>query len=282
MRDTDERSTFTTPNGPISYVDRGAGPPVVAIHGNPSSASEFLPAFDALTDSYRCIAPDLLGFGCSAKPVDWDHLPRSHAANVAGLLDSLDLWDVTMVVGDWGGPIGLSWVLDHPERVRRVVITNSWMWPLDRSWYYRAYSALAGGPIGRHLTEKHNLFARRVVPAVWGTATPLTPERHAEFTDVHHRAAERRGMWVLPREVVGSSAWLRTLWDRREVLATLDVVLLWGMRDRAFREDILDGWVDALPAARVERLAGVGHFPALEATDRLVEAVSTAAPRGSR
>lgn len=80
-------------------------------------------------------------------------------------------------------------------------------------------------------------------------------------------------MWVLPREVVGSADWLASLWERRSVLTGIDMIPLWGMRDIAFPSDSLDVWVEESPQALVERLAEVGHFPALEATDRLVLAV---------
>lgn len=95
------------------------------MHGNPSSSTEFRPAIERPREPHRRIAADHIGFGASDKPSDWDYLPASHAGNLAALLDHLALTDVTLVVGDWGGPLGLSWLLECPERVRRVLITNT-------------------------------------------------------------------------------------------------------------------------------------------------------------
>lgn len=268
-----ERRSFTVPAGRMSYVDVGAGPPVVFVHGNPSHLGEFLPAISALRSTHRCLAIDHLGFGRSDKPAGWDYLPASHAANLAAWLDSLDLTEVTLVVGDWGGPIGLSWALEHPERVCRVVVTNSWMWPVNRSPYYQAFSRVMGGPVGRLLVLRRNAFAQDVVRAAWGRATPLTAQQHAEFTKVHPDPRERTGMWVFPREVVGSTPWLSSLWERRRILAAIPLTLVWGMRDIAMRRQELAVWTREFPHAEVRRLADVGHFPALEATDEVVAAV---------
>lgn len=273
--------TFEVAAGTMRYVDTGSGDPVVFVHGNPSSSTEFAPAILELSASFRCIAPDHIGFGQSDKPPDWDYLPSGHAANLAALLHHLELDRVTMVVGDWGGPIGLAWALDNPHLMSGLVITNTWLWSVRRSLYYQGFSKFMGGSIGRTLTRRYNFFARQVTRRAWGTQTPLTPELYEEFTGVHTSPSERNGMWVFPREIVGSSAWLTSLWDRREALRSIPMTLLWGMRDIAFRPDILEVWTDEFPEARVERLPDVGHFPALEATDRFVESVRSVTDRSS-
>ncbi len=110
---------------------------------------------------------------------------------------------VTMVVGDWGGPIGLAWARANPDRLRAPVITNTWLWPVNRSLCNQGFSKVMGGPIGRHLTRRHDFFAGQVVKAAWGKATPLTSELHAEFTSVHRTPGDRKGMWVFPQQIVG-------------------------------------------------------------------------------
>ncbi len=73
-----------------------------------------------------------------------------------------------------------------------------------------------------------------------GTRTSLTPELHQQFTGIHPVKAERKGMWVFPAEIIGSTKWLAGLWEQRDVLRRFDITLLWGMNDIAFRSDILD------------------------------------------
>lgn len=271
-----EKQHLVVPAGSMAYLDTGADGDrtVVFVHGNPSSSAEFLPAIADLRSTHRCIAMDHIGFGDSDKPTEWNYLPSQHAENLAALLDHLDVRNVTLVVGDWGGPIGLSWALANPDRVSRVVITNTWMWPVNRSLYYQGFSQAMGGFAGRYMIRNHNLFAKRVVKSAWGTRTPLTPEVHRQFTDVHPVKAQRKGMWVFPAEIVGSTTWLASLWEQREALRRYDLRLLWGMKDVAFRPDVLDRWVAEFPEARVDRLDDVGHFVALEATPELVRAIT--------
>ena len=153
---------FKTKAGMIRYLDEGTGEPLVMVHGNPSWSFEFRALIRALSGDYRCIAPDHLGFGLSDKPADWDYLPEHHAENFEALMEELDLKNITLTVGDWGGPIGLSYAVSHPERIKAIVVTNTWFWPVDDDWYYRAFSGFMGGPAGRFLIRKYNFFARGV------------------------------------------------------------------------------------------------------------------------
>lgn len=111
----------------LAHIDEGEGAPVVFVHGEPTWSflwRNVIPAVRAA--GFRCVAPDHAGFGRSDKPVDvgWYSYER-HTAALAGLLEELDLRDVTMVVHDWGGPIGLRVAVEHAERVQRLVIMDS-------------------------------------------------------------------------------------------------------------------------------------------------------------
>ena len=119
---------FVTPVGRLHYIDEGAGRPIVFVHGNPVWSFMYRNQIKALSADHRCIAPDHIGFGLSDKPREWTYLPSQHAANLEALLEPMDLHDLTLVVGDWGGPIGIAYALRHSERVRAVVASNTWMW----------------------------------------------------------------------------------------------------------------------------------------------------------
>jgi haloalkane dehalogenase len=111
----------------LAHVDEGDGPPVVFFHGEPTWSflwRKVLPP--VLEAGYRCIAPDLPGFGRSDKPVelDWYSYDR-HTEAVAPLLDELDLREATVVVHDWGGPIGLRLAAEHPDRIARIVVLDT-------------------------------------------------------------------------------------------------------------------------------------------------------------
>ncbi|MGM0759906.1 MAG: alpha/beta fold hydrolase [Thermodesulfobacteriota bacterium] len=86
---------------------------------------------------YRCIAMDHLGLRLSDKPRDWSCLPQDHADNLIALIEALGFKNITLVVQDWGGPIGLSCAVTHPENVASIVIMNSWARPVNRDSYYK-------------------------------------------------------------------------------------------------------------------------------------------------
>ena len=81
---------------------------------------------------YRCIAPDNIGFGLTERPSPYTLRIPDHAHNVGTLIEQLDLRDLTLMVHDFGGPIGLAYALERPENVRALVIFNTWMWSLER------------------------------------------------------------------------------------------------------------------------------------------------------
>jgi haloalkane dehalogenase len=111
----------------IAHVDEGDGPPVVFFHGEPTWSFLWRKIIPPVRDAgFRCIAADQPGFGRSDKPmdIDWYSYDR-HTAMAATLLEELDLRDATAVVHDWGGPIGLRLAVEHPDRIARLVITDT-------------------------------------------------------------------------------------------------------------------------------------------------------------
>jgi haloalkane dehalogenase len=111
----------------LAHLDEGQGAPVVFLHGEPTWSFLWRKVIGPVRDAgFRCIAPDLPGFGRSDKPVDlaWYTYDR-HVESVAPLLSDLDLREATVVVHDWGGPIGLRLAVEHPDRIARIVILDT-------------------------------------------------------------------------------------------------------------------------------------------------------------
>jgi haloalkane dehalogenase len=111
----------------LAHLDEGTGPPIVLMHGEPTWSFLYRKIIPPLLDAgLRCVAPDLPGFGRSDKPLDleWYSYDR-HTATVAGLFEELDLRDATIVVHDWGGPIGLRLAVERPDRIARMVIMDT-------------------------------------------------------------------------------------------------------------------------------------------------------------
>jgi haloalkane dehalogenase len=111
----------------MHYVDEGAGSPVVCFHGEPTWAFLYRKVAHPLIDAgHRFVAVDMPGFGRSDKPTDrgWYSYDR-HVEHVARVLGGLDLRDATVVVQDWGGPVGLRWAVENADRVGRLAILNT-------------------------------------------------------------------------------------------------------------------------------------------------------------
>ena len=110
----------------LHYLDEGAGPPVLLLHGEPTWSYLYRTVLPELTPTCRAIAPDYLGFGRSDKPLHVeDYSYDLHFGSIRRLVEELDLSGLTVVVQDWGGPIGLRLAVEHPDRVDRIVVMNT-------------------------------------------------------------------------------------------------------------------------------------------------------------
>jgi pimeloyl-ACP methyl ester carboxylesterase len=269
----------STADGSMHYVDEGRGRPILFVHGTPSWSFEWRHAIAALRADHRCVAPDHLGFGLSAKPPRAPYAPADHAARLRQLVRALDLREITLVVHDFGGPIGLSVALDEPERFRSVVLLDSWMWAHGSDPKIRRLSRLVASPLGRFLYLWLNASPRWLVPASFGDRSKLTKAIHRHYVGPFARRDERSAPWTLGKELAGSDPWYASLWERREVLRSLPVTLVWGTKDIAFGEPYLERWRAALPEAEVVRVEGAGHFPQEEQPERVTAAIRAAAER---
>jgi haloalkane dehalogenase len=276
---------FATPEGALAYLDEGPAPggpprrPVLFVHGTPSWSFEWRHAIRALRAEARCVAPDHLGFGRSDKPREAPLEPAEHARRLRALVESLDLRDLTLVVHDFGGPIGLPLALDCPERIRQVVILNSWMWPHGDRPIVGRMSRLVASPVGRLLYLWMNASPRWLVPMSFGDRRKLSRAVHAEYLRPFARRADRMGPWILGRALAGADPYYRSLWERRELLRRFPLTLIWGMADPGFGPAYLARWRETFPDAALHELPGVGHFPQEEAPDEVLLALRSALRR---
>lgn len=256
------------PDGRMRYVDQGSGPAVVLLHGTPTWSFLYRHLIGALSTDHRVIAPDHLGFGRSDKPAEAEYGPEAHARNLARLIEHLDLREFTLGVHDFGGPIGMSYALEHPDRVSGLILFNTWMWSLKGTRAERV-SRLLGGRLGRLLYTRLNFSPRVLLKAAFGDRSALTPEIHARYLEPFPTPDDRIAPWVFARELAGASEWYARLWARRQQLASTPALVLWGMKDPAFTPDDLARWRTVLPDARVVEFEQAGHFVQEEAPDRV-------------
>ena len=260
-------------NGRMHYVDHGTGDAVVFAHGTPTWSYEFRHLIRALAPRWRCVAPDHLGFGLSDRPPGANYTPEAHAARFREFVDSLGLRTFALVVHDYGGPIALPLALE--ARVRRIVLINTWMWPLDDDPEMRTRARMVEGGVGRFLYRRLNLSLRVIMPGAYGDRRRLTREIHAQYLE-RFRDPKSRALvlWPLARAILGSSAYYASLWSRVDRLKAVPVQIIWGMKDTAFRPHLIPRWTAALPQARVLRLESAGHWPHEEAPTEVANAIA--------
>ena len=159
------------PDHRMHYIDEGKGEPLVFVHGNPAWSFEFRHPVRELRSDFRCVALDHIGFGLSSRSARReDHRPESHARRLATLLDHLDLREITLFMTDWGGPIGLDFARKHSERVKRLVIANTWCWPVRDDFHFKSFSFLMSSWIGQFLLRQPSPAARAASAARWKSA----------------------------------------------------------------------------------------------------------------
>ena len=260
---------FDTPDGRMSYVDEGEGPPVVLVHGTPTWSFLYRSVISTLRSRHRVIAIDHLGFGLSDKPPDAPYRPRDHARRLGALIDALGLSGITLVVHDFGGPIGIGAALERLDRIDRLVVMNTFLWPLEGDPSIRRAGRVAGSWIGRMLYRYMNFSVKVLLPAGFHDRSVLTPHLNAQYAAPFATPDERMGTWAFARALLGESTWYQQLWNRRGELAAKPMLLAWGMTDPAFGPGYLARWQEAFPHARVESFLSSGHFVPEEASREL-------------
>ena len=192
--------------GRLHYVDDGQGEPIVFVHGTPTWSFEYRHLIRELRGSRRCIAFDHLGFGLSERPSAFGYRPEDHARVFEEFVAALGLERFTLVVHDFGGPFALPFAEAHPERITRLVILNSFMWPIDDPKQVRQ-ARFAGGAVGRLLYRYLNFSLRVLMPFAYGDKRRLTAQVHTQYlAPFAEPRARELVLWALARALLGSQA----------------------------------------------------------------------------
>lgn len=267
---------FDGPHGRSSYLDEGPrdAATLLLVHGLPTWSFLWRELIPPLARHHRVVAPDHLGFGLSEAP-DPDRFGyrlADHTVQLTALVEHLGLERITLLAHDFGGPIALPLALAG-ERVERLVLTNTFLWPEERP-AVRAAGAFIASRAGRALYRRFNLAARAEMPLV--SARRFDPEARRHYLAAQGDVRRRHGAWMMARELNEASARMASLWERRERLARLPTLLLWGLRDPLVGRAALERWQTALPDATTVAYPGTGHFTAEELGATLADPILTA------
>jgi len=274
---------FDTAEGRLHYIDEGPrdGRPVVLVHGNPTWGFLYRNFVAPLVAAgHRVIVPDHLGFGRSDKPPRPElYRISQHVRRLDELLESLDLHDAVVVPQDWGGPIGLSWAVAHPERVSGLFVLNTYAHrppgdvPLPLP--LRLFRTPGVGEVMvKGLGMFHRVFLFR---AGVRHRERLTAKVKRAYLAPHPSWASRTAVLVFPREIPsGPSGPVADLVAGVEAGLERDfrskpVQIVWAMKDLAFTPQVLEQlWLKTFPEAKVVRLDDAGHYLQEDAHERIV------------
>ncbi|AKN17082.1 haloalkane dehalogenase [Mycobacterium haemophilum DSM 44634] len=263
---------FDSSRGRIHYIDEGDGPPILLCHGNPTWSFLYRDIVVALRDRFRCIAPDYLGFGLSDRPVGFSYKIDEHARVVGELVDHLSLNGYLTMGQDWGGPIGMAVAVERADRVRGVILGNTWFWPAD-TWTTKAFSRVMSSPPMQHAILRRNFFVERLIPA--GTERRPSAAVMAHYRAVQPNAAARLGVAEMPKQILAARPLLARL--AHEVPAKLGAkpaLLVWGMKDFAFRPGpTLPRMRETFPDHVLVELPTAKHFIQEDAPEAIAAAI---------
>jgi haloalkane dehalogenase len=187
----------------ISYVDTGAGEPVVFLHGNPTSSYLWRNVIPHVEGLGRCLAPDLVGMGDSGAAPDGSYRFVDHARYLDAWFEALGLTNVTLVVHDWGSALGFYWAYRHPERVRGIAYMEAEVRPLTwEEWRDESRQIFQDlrSEAGEEMVLEKNLFIEGILPSA--VLRDLTEEEMNVYRRPYLGPGEsRRPTLTWPREL---------------------------------------------------------------------------------
>jgi haloalkane dehalogenase len=273
---------YYTRNGfDMHYVDEGSGQPIVMVHGDPTWGYLYRNFIPPLSQHYRCVVPDHMGMGKSAIPQDQSlYRLEQHCANLEALLLDLELHDITLILHDWGGPVGLGFATRYPERIKRLVLMNTW-----------AFAPWPGGPFPRLLEiirsprgeafvlQKNGYLESALIGTTYHkenlTKTIMNAYR-APFPTPESRLAMLCWSRDIPvQETDVSYAEMKCIEQGLSQFNGIPILLVWGMQDLVISPDVLRRWQQLYPHAITHELEDASHFLQEDAPERIVQWIKT-------
>lgn len=263
---------FNTNAGNMHYVDEGQGEPILFVHGTPAWSFLYREQIKALSKTHRCIALDHIGFGLSDKPAEFDGTPQAHSERLEALVNHLGLKDITLVVHDFGGPIGLSFALRNPDKVKRIAIMNTWLWETNSNPEAHKVDKILNSWLGKFMYLNLNFSPKMLLKQGFYDKSKLTKAIHAHYIKVFPNKNSRHGLLKIGQALLGSSAWYQQQWEQIDKLADKPILIMWGMKDTFIKPEFLEKWQEKLPNAKVVKYDN-GHFLQEEIPNNITEQI---------
>ena len=255
------------------YLDEGSGETLLMLHGNPTWSFYYRNLIIGLRDSYRCVVPDHMGMGKSDKPQDYQYTLSQHINNLERLVDHLDLDDITLVVHDWGGAIGMGFAVRHPERIRRLVFFNTAAFLSQKIPLSLILCRIPG--FGAIAIRGFNAFARVAIRWACVKQERMTEEVQSGYLEPYNNYSNRIATLRFVQDIPMSSdapsySVIQHIEAKLNLFQNHPVQIIWGAHDFVFNDHFLNRWREIFPQAEVHRIEDAGHYVVEDAHERIL------------
>ncbi len=264
------------------YLNEGQGEPVIMLHGNPSWSFYYRNLVKALRNEYQCIVPDHIGCGFSSKPSDknYNYCLKSRIDDLEALLDSLNIHkNITLIVHDWGGMIGMGYAQRHPDRIKRLVILNTSAFHLPASKKLPlALFICRNMYIGTLLVRGLNAFSS-VASYIGVKRKPMPKNIRAAyvmpFNSWRNRISTLRFIQDIPLHQNDKSySLVSKISESVTQFKNTPTLICWGMQDFVFDKHFLTLWKEKMPHAQINEFADCGHYILEDASAQVIPLIT--------
>lgn len=275
-----EGEYLTLKNGVrMHYLDEGKGDPLVMVHGNPTWSFYFRNLVKGLSGSYRTIVPDHVGCGLSDKPGDdqYDYVLEQRVNDLETLLEARGVTEnITLVLHDWGGMIGLAFATRHPERIKRIVVLNTAGFGLPEGrklpWQIALVRFL---PFFVVPVRGFNAFSRGANASCSVRPGRMTDTIKAAYLAPHdswkNRISVQRFVEDIPLAPGHRSYGIvKNVSDKLGQFSKVPLMICWGRKDFCFDDHFLAEWKRRLPHGEVHEFLDAGHYVLEDAHEEIL------------
>jgi pimeloyl-ACP methyl ester carboxylesterase len=271
------------------FIDEGSGRPVLLLHGQPTWGYIYRNFIPALAATHRVVVPDHMGFGKTETPPDREYTLRTHVRNLTALIDALDLRDITLVMQDWGGPIGVGYALRHPHRIHSLVLMNTVVGygtagrrdlpnPVETPWFRWIRDGLPTGRTEAVLSQLGSTILSVLQIIGLERLDRVSPTLIRAYGAPFPTPADCRGAIEFPLDLALGRIrdFVREGIGGLPALREKPALMIEGMLDRAIPPALaLADFAGLWPKAPVIQIPGAGHYIQEDAPEIVVPALQT-------
>lgn len=257
----------------MHYVDEGSGDPIVCMHGMPTWGYLYRNFVSKLSKSNRIVVPDQMGFGKSEVPQNKQYIMEEHVSNLKKLILNLNLNKITLVMQDWGGPIGFGFAVDYPEQIKALVIMNTSIGVMKegrKPWYANLEEK---GIYEEAMKNVSNLIKGGIY-----NKNKITETLLRAYSAPYTREESFKGVLAWPKDIpIGkdhpSAKIMQYVRDNLNKLEEKPKILIWGMKDPIFPPKMIKWWQEIYPNLEIYKIEDASHFLQEDAPDTIISII---------